>query len=75
MQEIHSKGISVRKLRYALAASALALGVAVSAAPARASTVTDSISSIFSGAPDLVARPIMRRQKRQLHSLLHLTRP
>jgi hypothetical protein len=49
MQEIHSKGISVRKLRYALAASALALGVAVSAAPARASTVTDFVSFDISG--------------------------
>jgi hypothetical protein len=49
MQEIHSKRISVRKLRYALAASALALGVAVSAAPARASTVTDFVSFDISG--------------------------
>ena len=49
MQEIHSKGISVRKLRYALAASALALGIAVSAAPARASTVTDFVSFDISG--------------------------
>ena len=49
MQEIHSKRISVKKLRYALAASALALGVAVSAAPARASTVTDFVSFDISG--------------------------
>jgi len=49
MQEINPKKISVRKLRHALAASALALGVAVSAAPARASTVTDFISFDISG--------------------------